>query len=125
MYKFICMRNLIHPMPSRALVKTWTEPDRTGSVLEVYRMYLEEVNYQCTTMLTHGADSYTKIMPCFSKERETSVRSCTSIVLFQGPRPASRCLQYSPAHTASDGKLPGNKYVLSQGHSAASKKLQA
>ena len=33
-------------------------------------------------------------MPCFREERETSVGSCTSIALFQGPRPTSRRFQH-------------------------------
>ena len=58
-------------------------------------------------------------MPCFREKHETSVGSYTSIALFQGPRPASRCLQYGPTRTARDGKMPGNEagmstYVMSQ-----------
>ena len=78
----------------------------TGSTPEV-------VNYQRMTTLMHRADSYTKTMSCFCEECKTSVGSCTSIALFQGPRPASRRLQYSPARTTSDGKLPGNEASIS------------
>ena len=54
-------------------------------------------------------------MPCFREERETSVGSYTSIALFQGRCPASRCLQYGPACTASDGEVHGNEVVSSGG----------
>ena len=105
-YQNFCMdKDLSNYGVASALVKTRTGPDRTGSTPEV-------VN-QPTTTLTQWADSYTKVMPCFREERETSVGSCTSIALFQGPRPASRRLQYSPARTTSDGKLPGNEASIS------------
>ena len=58
----------------RSSLKPGQDRKCTGSTPKV-------VNYQRMTTLTHGADSYTKTMPCFREERETSVRSCTSIAL--------------------------------------------
>ena len=51
----IAKNDSVYILNSKALVKS---PDRTGP--EVYRKYPEVVNYQHTTTLTHGADSYTK-----------------------------------------------------------------
>ena len=66
------------------------------------------------TTLTQWADSYTKIMPCFREVHKTSVGSCTySLVPRPSPRPASCRLQYGPARTTSDGKLPGNEANIS------------
>ena len=63
-------------------IRTWTGP-------EVYWKYIgstsEVVNYQRMTMLTHGADSYTKIMSYFCEEGETSVGSCTSKAMEPSP----------------------------------------
>ena len=56
-------------------------------------------------------------MPCFREECKTSA-------LFQGPHPASRCLQYGPTRTASNGKLPENKASISTSWAKATVLLQ-
>ena len=100
-YMFSYGPEFISPLPviALSLVKTRTGLDWTG--LEVYRKCTGSSQLSaCDSADTWSWQLHKNDMACFREERETSVGSCTSIALFQGPHPASRCLQYGPARTA-------------------------